>query len=163
MVNSIRYVRFTCVVLVTAIRLTQRSVLLLIIRHIDVASKLAGQAYDVLHDWSLVPGADEQDIINPVALEDWVKLARKLLAAAGRGEIGDSKIGEILSAAKREPDQIWPPEPVREIIERFVARLLSRASRSVCTIVAASLFACLMMAVNLYERLPPVSALTRKP
>jgi len=52
-----------------------------------------------------------------VVLEDWVKRARKLLAEAGRGEIGDSKIGEILSAAKRAPDQPWPPVPVREIIE----------------------------------------------
>ncbi len=93
---------------------------------IVIASKLAGQAYDVLHDWSHVPGADEQDIINPVALEDWVKLARKLLAAAGRGEIGDSKIGEILSAAKREPDQIWPPEPVREIIEMVRSKALEQ-------------------------------------
>jgi hypothetical protein len=53
-------------------------------------------------------------MIDSEALEDWVKRARRLLAEAGRGEIGGSKIGEILAAAKREPDQPWPPLPVSE-------------------------------------------------
>ncbi len=93
---------------------------------IDGARQLATQAYDVLHDWALVPGTDDQGVIDLVALEDWIKRARKLLAEAGRGEIGDSKIGEILSAAKREPDQPWPPEPVREIIEMVRSRAIER-------------------------------------
>ena len=93
---------------------------------IEGARKLAGQAYDVLHDWALVPGSDDQGVIDPIALEDWVKRARKLLAEAGRGEIGDSKIGEILSAAKPEPGRPWPPEPVREIIEMVRSRALEQ-------------------------------------
>ena len=93
---------------------------------IDGARQLATQAYDVLHDWALVPGTDDQGVIDLIALKDWIKRARKLLAEAGRGEIGDSKIGEILSAAKREPDQPWPPEPVREIIEMVRSRALER-------------------------------------
>jgi hypothetical protein len=93
---------------------------------IDGARQLATQAYDVLHDWALVPGTDDQGVIDLVALEDWIKRARKLLAEAGRGEIGDSKIGEILSAAKHEPDQPWPPEPVREIIEMVRSRAMER-------------------------------------
>ena len=80
----------------------------------------------MLHDWAHVPGSDDQGTIDSAVLEDWVKRARKLLAAAGRGEIGDSKIGEILSAAKREPDQPWPPVPVREIIELTRSRTLER-------------------------------------
>jgi hypothetical protein len=80
----------------------------------------------VLHDWAHVPGSDDQGTIDSAVLQDWVKRARKLLAAAGRGEIGDSKIGEILSAAKREPDQPWPPVPVCEIIELTRSRTLER-------------------------------------
>lgn len=64
-----------------------------------------------------MPGTDDQGVIDPKALEDWVKRARKLLAETGRSEVGDRKIGEILSAAKRDLDQPWPPEPVREVIE----------------------------------------------
>ena len=93
---------------------------------VDGARKLAEQAYSVLHDWAVVPGADDQGVIDSVALEDWVKRARKLLAEAGRGEIGDSKIGEILSAAKPEPGRPWPPEPVREIIEMVRSRALEQ-------------------------------------
>ncbi len=85
---------------------------------------MASQAYDVLHDWAHVPGADEGGMIDGLALEIWVKEARKLLKASGRSEIGDSKIGEILSASKREPDQPWPPTPVREIIEVVRSREL---------------------------------------
>ena len=74
------------------------------------AQNLASQAYQVLHDWAHVPGADDQGVIDPVALEDWVKRARKLLAEAGRGEIGDSKIGEILSAAYSRAGSAVAPE-----------------------------------------------------
>lgn len=90
------------------------------------SGKLAGQAYDVLHDWSHVPGSDDHRVIDVVALENWVKRARKLLAEAGRGEIGDSKIGEILSAAKHQQDQPWPPVPVREINELVRSNVLER-------------------------------------
>ena len=86
----------------------------------------ASQAYDVLHEWKHVPGADNAGVIDPEALEAWVKSARKQLAEAGRGEIGDSKIGEILSAAQRVPEQSWPPEPVREVIETARSRALER-------------------------------------
>ena len=92
----------------------------------ESARLLASQAYDVLHDWAHVPGADDQGVIDAVALESWVKRARKLLVEAGRGEIGDSKIGEILSAAQRMPDEPWPPVPVREIIEVTRSRTLEQ-------------------------------------
>ena len=90
------------------------------------AQSLATQAFQVLRDWAQVPGSDDQGVIDPVALEDWVKRARKLLAEAGRGEIGDSKIGEILSAAVREPDEPWPPKPAREVIELARSRALEQ-------------------------------------
>ncbi len=93
---------------------------------LETARNLASQAYDVLHDWAHVPGADDQGIIDSVALENWVKRARKLLVEAGRGDIGDTKIGEILSAAKRLPDLPWPPEPIREIVEVTRSRDLER-------------------------------------
>jgi DNA-binding XRE family transcriptional regulator len=90
----------------------------------EQVQNMASQAYDVLHEWAHVPGADEAGVIDGPALETWVKVARKLLKESGRGEIGDSKIGEILSASKRELDQPWPPEAVREIIEIARSRAL---------------------------------------
>jgi DNA-binding transcriptional regulator YiaG len=90
------------------------------------AQNLARQAFDVMHDWSHVPGADDHGVIDGAALEDWVKKARKLCAESGRGEIADQKIGEILAAAQREPDELWPPKPVREVIEAVRSRHLEQ-------------------------------------
>lgn len=92
----------------------------------EKARDLAGQAYDVMHEWAHVPGTDDQGHIDQEALELWVKQARKLLAEAGRPAIGDSKIGEILSAAKRELDHPWPPEQVREVIEFVRSRSMEK-------------------------------------
>ncbi len=72
------------------------------------ARDLASQAYQVLHDWAIVPGTDENGTIDSYALMSWVKQARQLLKSAGRGEIGDDKIGMILSAAKRKKMKTWP-------------------------------------------------------
>lgn len=90
----------------------------------ELVRRMATQAYDVLHHWAHVPGADDAGKIDGEALEAWVKAARKQLRDLGRGEIGDSKIGEILSAAIREPEQAWPPDPVREVIETARSRAL---------------------------------------
>jgi transcriptional regulator with XRE-family HTH domain len=84
---------------------------------LEQAQTMAGQAFDVLHDWAHVPGADDNGLIDATALEDWVKKARKLLAQAGRIDIGDQRIGEILAKSVRQPDEPWPPRPVREVIE----------------------------------------------
>ncbi len=83
----------------------------------DREQALASQAYGVLTDWAHVPGADDHGSIDAAFLENWVKHARKLLAQAGRGDIGDQRIGEILAASVRQPDEPWPPPAVREVIE----------------------------------------------
>lgn len=92
--------------------------------NLESARELARQAYDVLHNWTHVPGANDQGVIDPAALANWVKHARKLLAEAGRGEIGDSQIGKILAAAKQDSNQSWPPEPVCDVIEVTRSRAL---------------------------------------
>jgi hypothetical protein len=68
-----------------------------------------------------VPGSDGGGAIDGEALKAWVKQARKLCADAGRGEIGDERIGEILSASVREPDQPWPPEPLARTFQNNMA------------------------------------------
>lgn len=62
---------------------------------------MASQAYNVLHEWAHVPGADEAGIIDGLALETWVKGARKLLKEFGRDAIGDSrpKFGPAVSTS----------------------------------------------------------------
>jgi hypothetical protein len=88
------------------------------------SQEMVEQAYNVLHDWPPVPGSDDGGEIDGAVLEVW--RARKLCAEAGRSEIGDQKIGEILAASQRKPDEPWPPEPVRQIVEMVRSRPLER-------------------------------------
>jgi hypothetical protein len=90
------------------------------------AGAIASQAFRVLEEWERVPGSDDNGAIDGVALEAWVKEARRLCAEAGRAEVGDSRIGRILSAVPRKAGESWPPEPVRDVIEVCRSRDLER-------------------------------------
>lgn len=88
------------------------------------ARTIASQAYHVLEDWALVPGTRDDGSIDGAELEKWVKTARKLCAEADLADIGDSRIGQILSAPPVVADEIWPPEPICEVIELCRSRNL---------------------------------------
>jgi DNA-binding XRE family transcriptional regulator len=92
----------------------------------ETARAIASQAFGVLEEWKRVPGSDDGGVIDGAALETWVKEARRFCAEAGRAEVGDSRIGQILSAAPRTAGETWPPEPVREVIELCRSRDLER-------------------------------------
>lgn len=84
---------------------------------LERARVIASQAFHVLENWDRVPGTDEDGKIDGAALEHWVNEARRLCAEADLTDIGDSRIGQALSAAPRIHGEPWPPEPVREVIE----------------------------------------------
>jgi uncharacterized membrane-anchored protein YhcB (DUF1043 family) len=86
------------------------------------ARNIANQAYRLLRIWNVIPGTGADGSIDGARLEAWVKEARKLAHAIGRGAIADQKIGEMLSASKVDDDGIWPVVPVREVIEAIRSR-----------------------------------------
>lgn len=64
------------------------------------------------------PGTDnETGKINEKDLRTWVKEAQSLCAKYGRAEIGDQKIGQILSAPIIGDDGVWPCKEVRSVLE----------------------------------------------
>ena len=83
----------------------------------EKAQAVALQAWRLLRDWRRVPGSDDNGEIDGGALETWVKEVRKHCAACGRVEVGDRQIGNILAAAATDKDGIWPPAPIRDVIE----------------------------------------------
>jgi len=93
------------------------------------ARAIATQAFRVLEEWKRVPGSDDAGVIDGAALEAWMKEARRLCTEAGRAEVGDSRMGRVLSAAPRAPGEAWPPEPIREVIERCRSRDLEEGFR----------------------------------
>ncbi len=74
-------------------------------------------AYRLLTNFRRIPGTDDSGNIDEEALRAWVKQSQSLCAQHGRAEIGDQKIGEILSSPKVGKDGIWPCEEVRKVLE----------------------------------------------
>lgn len=83
------------------------------------ARAVATQAYRLLGLWNRIPGTRDDGTIDSDVLEAWIKEARTLAKAAGREDIADSRIGNMLSASPMGVDGIWPAEPVREVIDLF--------------------------------------------
>lgn len=86
------------------------------------ARNIANQAYRLLRLWDVIPGTEADGSIDGAKLEAWIKEARKLAHANGRGLIADQKIGELLSASKIDADGIWPAVPIREVIDAIRSR-----------------------------------------
>jgi hypothetical protein len=64
-----------------------------------------------------VPGWRADGTIDAHALRGWVRRARELTAARGRGPIAEERIGQALSGSPVGGEGAWPHEAVRDVIE----------------------------------------------
>jgi transcriptional regulator with XRE-family HTH domain len=76
-------------------------------------------AFELLHSWKRPPGLSENGEFDGTVLRDWVLLARHLAAETHRAAIGAQQIGSVLRYVPAGPDGVWPPEPVRDLIEEL--------------------------------------------
>ena len=83
----------------------------------DRRASLGQAAYRLLHEIKRVPGTNLDGEVDAHALSQWVAEARRLCRENGRAEIGDQKIGELLSKAPSEEDGSWPCPAVCEVLE----------------------------------------------
>lgn len=88
------------------------------------ARAVATQAYRLLELWNRIPGTRDDGTIDGEVLESWIKEARALAKAAGREDIADSRIGNILSASPMGADGTWPAEPVRDALDLFRSKAM---------------------------------------
>lgn len=86
------------------------------------AGRVAQQAYRLLDIWNRLPGTRDDGSVDGEALEAWIKEARRLAKLAGRAEIADERIGNLLSASPIGADGHWPAEAVRDALDRFRSR-----------------------------------------
>ncbi|MBL4844157.1 MAG: hypothetical protein JKY65_01415, partial [Planctomycetes bacterium] len=77
-------------------------------------------AYRVFRDWRTPPGA-VGDSVDQQALLPWVRGAREALVDIGRLEVGDEKIGEMLSGSPIGEDGAWPHPAIREVIDEVLS------------------------------------------
>ncbi len=88
------------------------------------ARAIASQAWRLLDMWNRIPGTGDDGSIDAKLLEDWVKQARQLAKAAGRQDVADSRIGNMLSSSPIGSDGNWPAEPVRHVIDLFRSKAM---------------------------------------
>ncbi|HWZ42429.1 MAG TPA: HigA family addiction module antitoxin [Candidatus Saccharimonadales bacterium] len=80
-------------------------------------SAVGTAAHRLLENVKRIPGTDDAGKIDEKALRDWIKEAQSLCIKHGRAEIGDRRIGQLLSAPTIGADGIWPSEQVRNVLE----------------------------------------------
>ena len=80
-------------------------------------SAVAHACYVLFTNASRIPGTQADGSIDLKGLRHWLEQVRTLTREYGRAEIGDEKIGQLLSHCSLGDDGIWPCEPVREAID----------------------------------------------
>ncbi|MEX2104254.1 MAG: hypothetical protein WD907_02845, partial [Bacilli bacterium] len=83
-------------------------------------------AYELLNEWTIVPGISDDGTFDKVFFERWITEARELCNSDGRGRVADSELGEMLAYSPHGVDKHWPHEGVREIIEVVQSEALER-------------------------------------
>ena len=92
------------------------------IEDIESHDGLASAAYRLLGRLQRIPGTDQDGKVNAEELLAWVIEIRRLCVEHGRIEIGDQKIGELLSKAPSEETGDWPCLPVCEVMEQIASQ-----------------------------------------
>lgn len=83
----------------------------------EAAQSAARHGYELLDSWRSLPGRDQSGEINPDKFWDWMRNAREGYFKIGRGSIGDTVLGQVISGSPAGLDGIWPIEFVRDFIE----------------------------------------------
>lgn len=87
---------------------------------------VAGNAYRLLREWKVVPGTNEDGVVEADDLHAWLNEARRLLKGADRFEIGELQVGEVLAHSPEDADGTFPSLPVREVLETAPDERLAR-------------------------------------
>lgn len=87
------------------------------------------RAWQLLRDWSRVPGTKEDGTVDAARLDSWVDATRAMAAEADRLSACDYVIGSVFARAPKDADGSWPCRAVREVIERLESDDLSRGFR----------------------------------
>lgn len=85
----------------------------------------AEQSHKLIKGLQRLPGRNKQGEIDFNQLLGWVNTVRKICAELGRLEAGDLSLGKLLAEAPRGVDDVWPCEPVREVLERIQSEKIS--------------------------------------
>ena len=95
-----------------------------------ITQDMATTAYVVLDSWNALPGLAPDGRLDRDAFLAWAADVRRLAAASSRREVCDVVLGQACGRAAGEPGGVWPPLPVRELLDRPDAANLRRGFRT---------------------------------
>ena len=72
------------------------------------------------------PGRNKDGDVEASRLTTWIKSVQTSLSALARSEIGNYKIGQLLSNCGSDEDGCWPSQPVREAMEVTLTDKMAR-------------------------------------
>ena len=93
----------------------------------ETQKTLASQAYRLMDRGQHCQGS-RMDNWDGTILQSWVRDAHRLAVNAERGAVGDVYIGSnpFTKHATQDQDGVWPPKPVRELIEELEKCITSK-------------------------------------
>jgi hypothetical protein len=95
-----------------------------------VDRKMLGQkVFRTLEHLKRTPGTREDGVVDSAMLLNWLVDARERFKLAGRSEIGDSQIGQLLGRTGIGSDGIWPNAAVRDALEACGSERMLRGMR----------------------------------
>lgn len=82
----------------------------------EATASRSRNAYDLLRSWKLIPGVDENGVIDNEFLWNWIKKVRSMAEKSGRLKVADMEIGQVLAQYPEEKEP-WPPHEICNVID----------------------------------------------
>lgn len=92
--------------------------------------EMATRGYKLLSALGRIPGKLVSGEVNEVRLAAWVTNVRQSCNELSRADVGDSRIGELLSHASKGKDGVWPCEAVRAVMEDIQSEAMMRGAHT---------------------------------
>ena len=89
----------------------------------------ARNAFQALEYANVIPGIQDDGSIDIDHLRSWIIVARSLAKTNKRADIGDERIGQLLSKSGADADGIWPREEVRQVVEEIASEHIAIGMR----------------------------------
>jgi addiction module HigA family antidote len=83
----------------------------------DIKKSMTDRGYKLLEALERIPGQDDFGELSVDRLAKWVTAVRQSCDDLSRGDIADLCIGKLLAHAPIGKDEVWPCEPVRQVME----------------------------------------------
>lgn len=95
----------------------------------DRRSGLALHGHHFLEHFKRIPGVHEIGAVDSERLQRWVSAVRAQAAELDRAEIADHAMGKLFASAPTGPDDVWPCDAVRDVMESVASEEMMAGAR----------------------------------